>query len=587
MKQLKSPYRLLYVFVMTLICLNITGCGGSSSGDEPWEEPTEYEVARGSLEALSSANKLFSYDSNTENLAVDLSPTGDYVVVVKNTGSSIQYIKLLKSNTSWTSVRAVSEQTDSEEKSDVNPTVSFFDYETEASHRVQLQARLNKINAIAKQQNKMQDGAVLASRMSSSWDHSNEKVGDLCNFYATNPYLQFGEISTLANSTIDNCKFVYETEHAKFFVDQNVRGKFSPYAKQMEAWVKEEGGLASYFDKYSSVSLYKVLHEYFGDVADVDNDGKISILITPQLTAWSDRLLGLFAYEGMVPGFQLDDGNVFPEVRDFIMIAPPFGETFSNKSKNQLITNLLHECQHAVNFSARAFHNNTFTGVDKQAYAEELGFDEGCSVYAEAICRRLFGEAGFDTLYDYKTGGTGLEYTGNDQRFICFESLDIFNSLYPFYNVSGGGDWHTYLNYSTMGLFMLYLSDRFSPDKVKELVQLDFQGNRLHETIPNMLGVSSFEELERGWRIAMGNEVLKNEKGQNDIGVSRNYCFRDWLKLPLKRKNFNTSVELMYGDTATFRITPTGSNSIGNYRFFINSSSNNSKKLSVNIIRLQ
>lgn len=571
-----------------LICFYLTGCGSSSDGDEPWEdpwdEPTDYEVARGSLEALSSANKIFSYDSNAENLAVDLTPTGDYVVTVKNTGDYRQYIKF-KSNSSLASMRAASEQTDSEEKSGINSTVSFMAYEADVSHRVQMQARLSKINAIAKQQNKMQGGAVLASRMSSSWDHSNEKVGDLCNFYAINPYPQFGEISTLANSTIDSCKFVYETEHAKFFVDQNYRGNYSPYAKQMEAWVKEEGGLASYFDEYSNVSLYKVLHEYFGDVADVDNDGKVSILITPQLTAWNDGLLGLFAYEGMVPGFQLDDDNVFPEVRDFIMIAPPVGGTFSNKSKNQLITNLLHECQHAVNFSARAFHNNTFTGVDKQAYAEELGFDEGCSVYAEAICRRLLGKAGFATLYDYKTGGTGFEYTGNDQRFACFEGLDIFKSLYPFYYEYG--DWHTYYNYSTMGLFMLYLSDRFSPARVKELVQLDFQGSKLHATIPNMLGVSSFNELERGWHIAMENEVLKNEKGQNDIGVSKDYCFSDWLKLPLKKRNFNTSVGLDSGDTATFRITPTGSNNNGNYRFFVNSSSGYSKKLSVNIIRLQ
>ena len=363
----------------------------------------------------------------------------------------------------------------------------------------------------------------------------------------------------------------------------------------MESIVKNgDFALTKVFDS-DTVNIYDVITEKFGNFHDVDNDGKVSVIITPYLSSLNSSFLGLFIHYSMLEDFIVQGVQ---DSRDQILIAPPINGQDSNYNRYEAVTNLCHEFQHLINFSHRFYRNGvySFNNDDIQKYDEELYFDEGSSVCAEALFRRARGERGYFSLYDYKTGGSSsIEYTGNDTRFNdCFLSSDgCFKNVFPFYNSTE----NRYKNYGLNGLFMLYLHDRFGSENFKKLIQLPFTGGNnttgnegLKTIIPQTLGTGeSLDDLQRDWHFALQHEYLLTElkKEGETLTTDVRFKYNDCLRLNSKNKSLNQGTTyLSPGYTVLYKIKPGSANTGSNFRFFIESSNSTYKNLEINIIKI-
>ena len=568
MKRIKVINLLILVISVTFL----VGCGGGGGGGSyspinPTPDlPTEYESAPAFNKA---ANEVYTYSSNSDNLAVDLPVGSSYFVTVKNTSGYNQNISLIASVAASARASANNEPLANQALYDIDSLRAQERAEAE------LQYRLNFINQLKQIKNAK---TVCASRASlSGVAHKDERLGESYDIVTSDGY---GNPVTL-----NNCKLVAETQNAKFFVDQEYRSHYSPQRELMERIVTEgDFALTKVFDS-DSVNIFSFMSENFGDYIDIDGDQKLSIIITPYLSVMNSSFMGLFMCDCMVPWFH--------DPRDQILIAPPLGDALAkgeNYVRYEAISNLCHEYQHVVNFSERYYRNNFyFNDDDNEKYKQELGFDEGCSVCAEALFRRARGEKGYSTLFDHQTGGTASrEYTGNDERFN--KSLSNYNgnfgNVFPFYKANTK---FNYYDYGRNGLFMLYLHDRFS-DNFSKLIQLGFEGDKLETVIPQILGTSeSLDELQRDWYFALQNEFLKTEQTQKSEAISTGARFKynDWLRLTSYNKTLKTTTYLNSGSTAMFKLTPNQATSGNTFRFFINSSSyGTNKNLEINIIKL-
>ncbi len=570
---MKKIYFLLVLISVTLL----VGCGGGGGSDSPVypdpDLPTEYESAPVFNKA---ANEIYNHKSNAGNVAIDLPIGSTYLVSITNTSGNYQNIEIVASLAA--NIRA--SITDEPQQSAAVNFADSFRYQERAE--AEMQFRMNFINKLKE----MNDNRVLCSARAgiSGVDHSYEQVGESYTIYVTN-----GAGNPVP---LNNVKLVAVTAHAKFFVDQNSRMGYSPQVDLMERIVTEGSfALTKVFDS-DSVNIYKTVQENFGDFYDVDNDGKISVIITPHLSSIGSNILGLFMNYSMLESFV--------EPRDLILIAPPLSTALAkgeNYVRHETITNLCHEYQHLVNFSQRYYRNGqySFSDDDRLKYQQELGFDEGCSVCAEALFRRARG-ARFGSLFDHKTGGlASREYTGNDPRFNdCFDSGDgNFDNVFPFYKTGMGS--FPYKNYGRNGLFFLYLHDRFGTETFKKLVELPFTGNNLKEVIPQSLGVPNLtlDDLQRDWHFALQHEYLLTElqKEGEAMTTDARFKYNDWLRLPSQNKKLEKkylNISLSKGYTTLLKIKPDIPSSVNNtFRFFIKpTGSSPSKNLEINIIKL-
>ena len=573
MKNIKILNILLLLASISLLL----GCGGGGGGSAVYpptpDVPTEYQKAPAFNKA---ANDIYTYQSNSDNVAIDLPVGSTYFVSITNTSGYRQSISLVSSVTA--SIRA-SIADESQQSALVNYSDSFKYQERAEAEK---QYRLSFINRARESNNNNKKVLRSARAGISGVDHSYEQVGESYTIYTSD---------TRGNPIpLNNVKLVAVTAHAKFFVDQEYRHAYSPQRELMEEVVTDGAfALTKVFDS-DTVNIYNTIQENFGDYHDVDNDGKISVIITPYLSSLSSTFLGLFMNDCMLETFQ--------EPRDQILLAPPLSDGIAkgkNYIRHETITNLCHEFQHLVNFSQRFYRNGhySFSVDDSTKYEQELGFDEGCSVCAEALFRRARGEQVYGSLFDYQTGGTAIkEYTGNDPRFNdCFDSGNgNFDNIFPFFRAGMHG--FPYLNYGRNGLFFLYLHDRFGKENFKKLIDLPFTGTDLKTVIPQKLGTGeSLDEIQRDWHFALQHEYLLtelNKEGEAKTTDAR-FKYNDWLRLTSQNKKANSySTNLQSGYTTLFKIQPTTATSSDNTsRFFIKSSGDSSyKNLEINIIKL-
>lgn len=592
--------------LIALSMFSLLGCGLGGSGDSGTNNASSYSFTNAAssestdnpvtptedLPSESETEKASVFDkpinevytiSNIEsaNLAIDIPADGaNYLLNIVNNNPLGRKISVISDTKASARLSCVGES--------ANPFTALTNDRSEAM-KASLDARLDFIRAT---QAKTGNTCVMASRASLNniSDHSGEVVGKEYAIYT-------GTIDVNPMVTLSRCKLVAMTEHVKFFVDQENHGYSSYDPAQMEDWVTgKKGGFsfANIFDTYAygNVSGYSVLKDNFGTVADIDNDGKLSILFSPILQVWRSGLEGLFPEETMIP----DSGDyanlpALPEYRDLVIVGPIRHGT-ENYIKQRILSNMVHETQHAINFSNRAYSGNSYTpGYNATCFADELGFDEGCSVAAEALFRRAWGEAGLSTLYDSKTGGVGSEYTGNDSRFDYYlrESNSVGN-VFPF----NGNNFNYSQDYGRNGLFVLYLHDRFGKDDFKRLIQQGWQGNKLVDTIPAILCgnmTTTLDDLQRDWHFALQNEYLRTMQNANGEFMTSNvrYKYQDWLKLTSVNKSINANSSYLspkYG--IMYLLKPETANVDGNnYRFYVKSVDNTTlNDLEVNIIKL-
>ncbi len=540
-------YRFCAIFVLAMALL-VVGCGGGGGGSVgPEPDPTEFETA--SIKPTET-NKVYSETGlNTKNIAVDVPADGsNYLLNISNSGSDIK-VKVCSSNANNDTRMSVAE----EPQADIG----------EWLYDPNIMARRMFAEAAKAHQNraKTKASAFRASSRCSTSNHSQETVG---NEYS----IQVGTVDKAPLVVLSKCKLVKITDHAKFFVDQDNHRGYSSRAEEMEQWLTSNDGTnpADLFERY----MYGVLNDNYGTVADVDGDGKLSVLITSVLPTWQNGLEGLFPEETMILN-QEDYDIGITDFRDLVLIAPPVNN--SAKERHAMISNIIHETQHAVNLSQRAYSGNTYVKFDAYAFAQELGFDEGCSVAAEALFRRAMGKAGETHSYEYRSGGPTTEYAGNTSKFNNFTLSNVF----PFDDNNFNYGEH----YGRNGLFMLYIYDCYGQANFKKLVQQKWQGNNLKTAIPEILGCKSLDEVQTGWHLAIQYESLRAEIGKTK-DLSKIGGYADWLNLNIN-KSFNDSLDnisktVSRGSSLKYSFTAPKNSSKDSFRFFIKSVDNTSLK---------
>lgn len=562
---MKSTKSFIYIcaVIFLSIALLVTGCGGGGNSVGPEPDPTEIETFS---KKVNTVGEFYSETGlDTKNIAVDVAAdNSNYIVNITNNGNSSLNIKVCSSNSNAETRMSVAEEPQAE--------VGEWIYDSN------IMARHMFAEAAIAHQNraKSKASASRASVRCSSLNHSSETVGN-------NYSIQVGTVDQAPLVILERCKLVKVTGHAKFFVDQTNHGGYYSQAAAMESLITEKGGLADLYEDY----MYKVLEDNYGTVADIDGDGKLSVLITSILPTWASGLQGLFPEETMIinpDDYCLDvrnPENNITDFRDLVLIAPPVNN--SDEERHTMISNLIHETQHAVNFSQRSFSGNTYEKFNATAFAEELGFDEGCSVAAEALFRRAMGAAGEAHTFEYRSGGPSTEYAGNTSKFNSYSIKNVF----PFdsSNFGYGSD------YGRNGLFMLYLHDRFGQSSFKKLIQQGWQGRNLKYCIPEKLGCKSLDELQEGWHLAMQNESLRNKLRRANNAGKNGYA--DWLNLNINSlptlyplDNISKSLK---DDKILSYYFQAKSNSDGNFRFFIKSADeiqSSLRDLSISIIKV-
>ena len=287
MLNMKCINRIFFLIVVLSVSM-LLGCGSSGGDDgggnggggynpvKPDSDlPTVFETAP---TFNKNTNDIYTYNSNSTNVAADLPTNATYFVSITNKSSNSLSISLISSVSA--SIRA---SVRNEPQLSVLGDFAYF-YRQQERDEAEVQFRKNFINS-SKQKSK-RDVICSVRAGLDGVDHSYEIVGNSYDLMVTD----LNGKSHLLNG----CKLVAETEHAKFFIDQNSRGSYSPHKDVMESFVKDGPfALTRVFDS-DTVNIYKFMDEKFGEMYDVDNDGKLSVIITPYLSYLSSSLLGLY-----------------------------------------------------------------------------------------------------------------------------------------------------------------------------------------------------------------------------------------------------------------------------------------------------
>lgn len=160
--------------------------------------------------------------------------------------------------------------------------------------------------------------------------------------------------------------------YVAFYVDKRVTTEMLSAA--------EVDGLCRQFD--DTVSKEESL---FGSLSDVNKDGKVVVLLTPQVNKLGALgggiVTGFFNATDLYPASQSNAASNHMEIL-YIMVPDPKGEYGSAVSKSFAMSNLIpavlpHELQHAINYNQHVFVN--------KGSSEEAWLNEGMSHLAEDL----------------------------------------------------------------------------------------------------------------------------------------------------------------------------------------------------------
>ncbi|NLM17155.1 MAG: hypothetical protein GX221_05495 [Candidatus Riflebacteria bacterium] len=339
------------------------------------------------------------------------------------------------------------------------------------------------------------------------------------------------------------CKLVYKSANLKIFVDKESYSGYEPLPDSLESFVKNV--LGPEYDAY----MYPILEKY-GKIFDADNDGKLSVLITPSIFSYGSDLVGLFD-----PSLLSSDYNSEP--CDIVFLSPPIsivsGDNWKppisivsgDNWKQYALVTLIHECQHAVHFSNKGCVGGIYgTGFNKTYYDQEIWLDEGMSVAIEARYRQMRGKAGLPPYSDMQGLGHSLDYSGNNPHVIGWVDNPA-GSVYSFQETSS--------DYGRCGLFLSYIYDRLGEEAISKIAKMPYMGtDAASYEIAAMFGKSNYtpETLEQDFFTAVAVECtpeLIDNKAKLPQAL-KDLCFNniddlylDWLQSVNKYSSFSES----------------------------------------------
>ncbi|MDN5279673.1 MAG: cell wall-associated protease [Clostridiales bacterium] len=297
--------------------------------------------------------------------------------------------------------------------------------------------------------------------------------------------------------------------------------------------------------------IHNLMLNSYGPVYDIDNDGKVSILISPVYSKLG--FAGLFNSNDF-------DSNENSNQRDLIGIFSPdtakswYGERWREASRETIC----HEMQHLVNYSANLYFNNV-------GAMEDVWLDESLSVGAEARYRLLRGSPILEnrfTLWAESPSSVGLT---NFSRSLS--------------------------QYGMVGLFNLFLYHQSNDVTIKAMVNSNLLGKA---NVDNLFATKGgLDGMLQKWAMAAFLDGL-NKKGLADLSkIDSGYKYSSILGLDLQYQSVNfgqstTNLSIpAYGAAFYLLNQPVGFNS-NSYQFKvdINSVGSDSKKLEVLMVRL-
>lgn len=319
----------------------------------------------------------------------------------------------------------------------------------------------------------------LASLQLAAVESPTVKVGDTRTFQVCNNI----PCSTVSDFATVTGRAEYVGSHAALFVDiEAPAGGFAPADFQP---------LGALFDE----DLYEVATAAFGAESDVDRNGVVIVLFSPEvnrLTAETQCatsvITGYFFGIDIDPAFQADRRSNRGEV--FYALAPdPSGTvtcTLSTESVRRLVpVTFIHEFQHMISY----FQHVLVRGGSSEA----LWLNEGLSHISEELA------------------GLHFEAQGRDTLFARFVIGDLYNAYLYLGNpgaaftlpLAGTG---TLEERGAAWLFLRWLVDQYGPDVTRRLVETQQTG------ATNVVAVSGapFDRLLTQWFLANWVSDLPN-----------------------------------------------------------------------------
>jgi hypothetical protein len=562
-----TVFKLKRIF-QALLCLvlisSIVGCGGGGGGS-PIIPPAEgtYVEAPDTVSYLAITQKVYNYSNTAANVSMKLpvqsGATVDYLLTVTNRDSKIQNVQLFPETSLSGSARP--------EEGLRASLLAAEDAEllqmAAVKGRLEEKLRQEAINALR------QNGGNLRASMRAS-NHSNENEGDIVKMSVVADGLGWSYITR-------NCRLERKTAHCKIFVDQDsfeglsaATGDYAVTSANLDHFVEE-------FETY----IYPLLSGYYGPssavspVYDIDNDGRLSILISPVYAKIG--FAGLFNSIDMTPGATTNSNQ-----RDLIGVWSPSSTKWSGAywlaATRETIA---HEMQHATNYSAKVYPNGVArTGISNyDSLLEEMWLDESLSVGVEARYRAIRGAAGKTTYYNSQIIP---DAAANDARFSYWTQTPQSVKVDSFSYSS-----NAFEHYGQKGLFNFYLFEQYGADKIKSLVQTTSTGVT---NFNNVFGAGSFATIVKNWQYAVINEGLRSAPGVNFASIDQKYRYKTTMNIIAhKAVQFDAAYPQAFtsvqpGATAFYAVRQPSTISVSEYKFRIQSTEGQS--IEINMMRL-
>ncbi|MDD3642470.1 MAG: hypothetical protein PHQ19_03295 [Candidatus Krumholzibacteria bacterium] len=285
---------------------------------------------------------------------------------------------------------------------------------------------------------------------------------------AAPPTAQFNVYGDIEGSTIDpesyttvTANWAYEGEHTVLYLDASTH---PTCITDLE--LQQLGGLFEY-------QIYETNTAAFGSPSDINNDGKVVILLTPVVNlltppggAGEGFIAGFFMPGDLLPGL-LPSGTSNGMEIYYSMVPDPngiYGNTYEKPRALDVISGVMaHEFQHMIMFNYRVLIYGS--GISA-AYMAELWVDEGLAHIAEDLNGFDESNIGRADLFLADPGKATLIHGGDalDERGASF-------------------------------LFFRYIGDRFGEDIYRRIVQSKKTGTA---NIESATGVG-FKELFADW----------------------------------------------------------------------------------------
>lgn len=342
---------------------------------------------------------------------------------------------------------------------------------------------------------------------------SAEQVGDIVPLYI---------IANSGGSTYAQRNFrlakISATSRLKIFVDLGEYEGYSAVNVTSKGDYRVTDDDLQFFADQFDNHIYPMMSEVFGSVHDIDNDGALSLVISPVYAA--------FGYAGLFNSLHISpSGGTYSNSRDMIAVWSPNnnavgGPWVGEKWRQATIETVAHEMQHAISYSARFYPGGV---ANPNAKMEDVWLDESLSILSEAI-------------YRIRTGAPVFE-----DRFARWAEVpssvgmtSFVQESYELPDVS--------VKYGIVGLFGLYMWEQGGNTAIKQLIATaDRQGVSNVDHVFTARG--GFRGMLSDWGLTVLADSMKNKDFTDLAAVDARYSFTNSPEIDLRYNPVN------YGQT--------------------------------------